>query len=106
RGDLVGLDLDHAAALALGGLPAAGLEPADHHGPVAFGQGLGDVLGELPPDVDAEEAGVAVAPAVAVADPGGDGQAEVGHQVAVAGVLELGVVGQVAGQGDVGVGHS
>jgi hypothetical protein len=64
------------------------------------------VLGELPPDVDAEEAGVAVAPALPVLDAGGDGQAEVGHQVAVGSVLELGVVGEVAGDGDVGVGHS
>jgi hypothetical protein len=63
------------------------------------------VLGQLPPHVDPEEAGVAVAPAVAVAHAGSHGEAEVGHQVAVSGVLELGVVGQVAGDGDVGVGH-
>src|SRR5512132_4574712 len=62
-GDLVGLDLDQRALVALGGLPVAGLEPADDHRPVAFGEGLGDVLGQLPPDVDAEERGVAVAPA-------------------------------------------
>jgi hypothetical protein len=66
-----------------GGLPGPGLEPTDHHRPVALGQRLGDVLGQLPPHIYPEEAGVAVAPAVAVLDAGGDGQAEVGHQVAV-----------------------
>jgi hypothetical protein len=64
------------------------------------------VLGELPPDIDAEERGVAVAPGVAVLDAGGDGQAEVGHGVAVGGEAQVGVVGEVAGDGDVGVGHS
>src|SRR5207247_9861022 len=50
-GDLIGLDLDHRPLVALGGLPAAALEPADDHGPVALAEGLGDVLGQLPPDV-------------------------------------------------------
>jgi hypothetical protein len=50
--------------------PGPGLAPADHDGPVALGQRLGDVLGQLPPHADPEEAGVAVAPAVAVLDAG------------------------------------
>src|SRR5215207_8531275 len=55
--DLVALDLDHRALVALGGLPGPRLEPADDHLPVALGQGLGDVLGQLPPHIHPEEAG-------------------------------------------------
>jgi hypothetical protein len=48
RADLVGLDLDHRALVALGGLPGPRLQAADHDGPVALAEGLGDVLGQLP----------------------------------------------------------
>jgi hypothetical protein len=37
-------------------------QPAGDHDPVALAQGLGQVLGLAAPDVDLEEAGVAVAP--------------------------------------------
>jgi hypothetical protein len=63
------------------------------------------VLGQGSPGGDAVEAGVAVAPALAVLDPCGDGQAEVADRGAVGGEGDLGVLGQVANDGDVGVGH-
>src|SRR4029453_13394673 len=103
-GDLVGLDLDHRPLVALGGLPAAALEPADDHRPVALGEGVGDVLGQLPPDIDAEEAGLPVPPGVAVLDAGGHGQAEVGPRVAIGGEPEAGGAGEVAGGGGSWVG--
>src|SRR5215218_4256820 len=85
------------------GVPGAALEAAVDDDPVAFGHRLGDVLGLLAPDVDPEERGVAVLPGVALTDPGGDGQPEVGHGVPVGGEPQLGVVGQVADDGDEGV---
>jgi len=63
------------------------------------------MLGELPPGGDAEERGLAVLPALAMLDAGGDGQPEVADGGAVGGEGDLGVVGEVAGDGDVGVGH-
>ena len=92
-------------ALALVGLPGPQAQPADHDGPGALAEGLGDVLRELPPAVDAEEAGLPVGPLVALADAGGDGQAEGGHGGAVGGEAELGVVGEVADQGNERVRH-
>src|SRR5215218_3993282 len=94
--DLVGLDLGDGALLALGGLPGAGPEPADHDAAGALLEGLGHVLGLLAPDVDAEERGLPVLPGVALADAGGDGQPEVGYGRPVGGEAQLGVVGQVA----------
>src|SRR5215213_899266 len=94
--DLVGLHLGDGALLALGGLPGAGPEPADHDAAGALLQGLGHVLGLLAPDVDPEERGLPVLPGVALAHAGGDGQAEVGHGRPVGGEAQLGVVGQVA----------
>src|SRR6266508_5265916 len=92
--DLLGLDLDHAAALAgVLVLPGAGLEPADDQRAVALGQRVRRMLGELAPAVDPEEAGVAVLPGVPLADAGGDGQAEVCHGGAAWGEPQLGVVG-------------
>src|SRR5215207_747583 len=57
--DLVGFQLGHRPLVALGGLPAALAESAGDHDPVALGQGVGQVLGLVAPDVDLEEAGVA-----------------------------------------------
>src|SRR5215212_4810733 len=94
--DLVGLDLGDGALLALRGLPGAGPEPADHDAAGALLEGLGRVLGLLAPDVDPEERGLPVLPGVALTDPGGDGQPEVGHRRPVGGEAQLGVVGQVA----------
>jgi hypothetical protein len=62
----------------LGGLPVAGLEPAEDDHAVILGQGVADVLGQAAPEVDPEEGGVAVLPALPVPDAGGDGDAEVG----------------------------
>jgi hypothetical protein len=103
--DLLGLDLDHTPALPLRGLPAPGPELAQDDDSVALGQGVADVLGQAAPGGDPVEAGVAVAPALAVSDAGGDGQAEVADRGAVGGEGDLGVVGQVADDGDVGVGR-
>ncbi len=107
-GDVVGVDLGDGALLALAGLEAAGAEPADDDGAVALGEGLGGVLGLVAPDVDAEEAGLAVAPgAVGVLDALVDGQSEVGDGGAVLGEAQLGLVGEVADlDGEVVVGHA
>ena len=70
--DLVGLDLGDRPLVALGGLPAALAEPPGDHDPVALGQGVGQVLGLPTPDVDLEEAGVAVAPLAVLLDALGD----------------------------------
>src|SRR4029450_4667600 len=53
--DLLGLDLDHSATLAFRGLPAPGPELADDDDPVALGQGVADMGGELPPGGDPVE---------------------------------------------------
>src|SRR4029453_19574286 len=66
--DLLGLDLDHAAALPLGGLPGTDPELTNDDHPIALGQRIADVLGQLPPGGDPVEAGVAIAPALAVSD--------------------------------------
>src|SRR5215207_997137 len=84
-GNLGGVDLGDVALVALGGLPGAGLEPANDHGAVALPQRLCDVLGLVAPDVDAEEMGLPIAPGLAVADAGVDRQAEVCHGGAVVG---------------------
>jgi hypothetical protein len=72
-GDLIGLDLDDAASLALVRLLGPQAQPADHDGPGAFGEGFGEVLRELSPAGDAKEAGLSVCPGGALADAGGDG---------------------------------
>src|SRR6266545_6650912 len=106
-GDLGGVDLGDGALVALGGLPGAGLEPADHHGAVALAQGLSDVLGLIAPDIDAEEVGLPIAPGLALADATVDRQAEVCHGDAVVGEPKLGVVGEVADlDGEVVAAHS
>src|SRR4029450_10048376 len=93
--DLVGLHLGDGALLALGGFPGAGAEAADHDAAGALLEGLGRVLGLLAPDVDPEERGLPVLPGVALTDPGGDGQPEVGHRRPIGGEAQLRVVGQV-----------
>src|SRR6266545_909255 len=100
--DLLGLDLDHAAALALGGLPGAGLEPSEDDDAVALGQRVGGVGGQVPPDVDAEERGLSVLPALPVLDAGGDGQPEAADLSTAGGEPDFGVVGEVADQRDIG----
>src|SRR5215211_4662801 len=70
--DLVGLDLGDRPLLSFGGLPAALAEPTGDHDAVALGEGVGQVLGLAAPDVDAQEAGVAVAPFAVLLDALGD----------------------------------
>ena len=79
--DIVGDDLDDRALLALLGLPAALLEPAGHDDARALLQRRGDVLGELPPAHDVEEArallplvGLLVAPRTVDGDAEGRGR--------------------------------
>jgi hypothetical protein len=59
------------------------------------------VLGLAAPEVDLEEAGLAVAPLAVLLDPLGDGHPEVGHGDAGVGEADLGVLGQVADDGGV-----
>src|SRR4029453_11594027 len=99
--DLVGFDLGHRALVALGGVPAALAEPAGDHHPVALAEGVGQVLGLPTPDVDLEEAGVAVAPLAVLVDALGHGHAHVRDGDAVLGEAELGVFDEVADDGGV-----
>jgi hypothetical protein len=62
--DLVGLDPDNGALVALGGLPGAGPQAPDHHHPVALGQRVDHMLGEVVPDVDPDVRGLSILPAV------------------------------------------
>jgi hypothetical protein len=64
-----------------------------------FERGVGQVLGLAPPDVDAQERGVAVAPLAVLLDPLGDGHPQVGDRDAGVGEAELGVLDQVADDG-------
>ena len=65
-GDLVSLDLDHLAALALVGLPAALAQPASHQHAGALGERLGGVLGLGAPDtLTGPRGGVARSPETA-----------------------------------------
>jgi hypothetical protein len=74
-------------------------EAAGDHDSVALAEGLGEVLDLVAPDVDLEEAGVAVAPLAVLLDALGDRDVQVGYGDAVLGEAELGVVDQVADDG-------
>src|ERR1700679_2894341 len=67
RPDLVDLELDHGALLALTGLERTLLKPSAHDHAQAAGQALGYILGSLPPDAAAEEQRFAVLPLVGLA---------------------------------------
>src|SRR5690606_23827884 len=77
----------------VGALP----QPALHDHPVALGQGLGDVFGGLPPQVAAQEQGLAVAPLTGrlVVDARGRGDREARDRHTVRGEAQLRVGGQV-----------
>lgn len=80
-GDVVGLDLVDGALAAILGLVGALPQAAGDDDPAALGEGLGGVLGQLPPGGDGEEQGVAVLPLagpVLVAGRAGDSAAEDG----------------------------
>jgi hypothetical protein len=66
-----------------------------------FERGVGQVLGLAPPDIHAQEGGVAVAPLAVLLDPLGDGHPQVGDRDAGVGEAELGVLDQVADDGGV-----
>src|SRR3954454_19785036 len=104
RADLIDLELDDGALLALTRLVRTLLEPAGHHHPHAAGERLGHVLGRLAPHVAAHEQRLAVLPlaglAVEVAGRGGDG--EVGDRGPRRGEPQLGIGGEVCDHGDEG----
>jgi len=69
-------------------------------------KGVGQVGCQVPPGVDSEERGLAVAPGAALLDTLGDRDAEVGYGRAVVGEAQLGLVYEVADDGGVVVaGH-
>ena len=105
RADLVDLDLEDGALLALAGLVGARLEPALDDDPHAPLERLGDVLRRLPPDGAAQEHRLAVDPLVGVLVEvaRGRGHREVGDRRARGREAQLGVVGEVADHGDDGL---
>src|SRR5829696_1436766 len=103
--NLLGVDLDGRAALALRGLPGAALEPADDHTAGPLVEAPADVLGLVTPDAHPEVGRLAVLPPVGVPDALVDREPEVGHGHPVGGEAQLRVVGQVAGEGDLVVAH-
>src|SRR5690606_23464174 len=102
RADLIHRQLDDGALLALLGLVGALLEAALHHHPHALGQGLADVLGELPPRVAAQEQGLAVFPLAggAVEDPGRGRDREVRDRRSGRGEPQFRVGGEIADHRD------
>src|SRR4051812_649083 len=109
RADLVDLELDDRALLALLGVVRAAAEAAADDHPGATGQRLGDVLRRLPPDRAAHEEGLAVLPLVRlpIEVAGGAGDGEVRDGRAGRREPQLGVVGEVADDGDDGLaGHA
>src|SRR3954451_19636978 len=105
RTDLVDLDLEDRALLALARLVLTRAQVALHDDAHALLQGLRDVLRGLPPDRAGQEQGLAVLPLVALAVEGARrrGDPEVGHRSTRGGEAELGVVDEVADHGDLGV---
>src|SRR5689334_17645020 len=108
RPDLVDLELDDGALLAFLRLERPLLEAALHDDAGAAGQGLGDVLRRLPPDVAAQEQRLAVLPLARLlverARGGRDG--EVRDRRTGRGEAQFRVGRQVADHGDDGVsGH-
>src|SRR3954453_13810583 len=80
RADLIALEFDDRALLALAGLVGPLLEPALDDHPRTAGEALAHVLGGLPPDAAPHEQRVAVLPliALAVEDPRSGCDGEVG----------------------------
>jgi hypothetical protein len=91
---------DHigVAGLAVLGGPAPLLEPTHDHHAATLGQRLGGMLGLVAPDDDGEERRLLV-PATR------HGHPEHGPGDAALGVADLGLVGEVAGEADAGLGH-
>src|SRR3954451_20078122 len=105
RADLVDVDLVDGALLAFLGFVRPLLQTPLHDHPSTTLERLGNVLRGLPPDAAAEEQRVAVLPLVGllVEEPWGRGNGEVGDGRTAGGEAQLGVVGQVADNGDGGL---
>jgi hypothetical protein len=97
RPQLLGHDLDGRSGAAILSGPAPGLESTQDHDPAALGQGLGDMLGLVPPHDHGEERRLLVPPIR-------NGHPEHGPGDPALGVADLGVVGEVAGEADAGRG--
>ena len=94
-GDLVGGDLHFRVLVALGVFPAALVEAACDHDPVAPLEALCDVLGQVGPGDHVEEGrGLFPFLGLAVLPPAVDGDAEGGVGLAGGGEAEFGVPGQ------------
>src|SRR5690606_14395629 len=108
RADLVDLELDDGALLALARLERPLPQAALHHHAHATGERLGDVLRCLAPDVAAQEQGVAVLPLAGLAVEGARGgrHREVGDGGPGRGEAKLRIGGEVADHRDDGLaGH-
>src|SRR5215218_6333377 len=105
RTDLVDLDLEHGALLALTRLVLTRAQVALHDHAHPLLQRLGDVLRRLPPHRAGQEQRLAVLPLVGllVERARRRGDPEVGHRGARGRETELRVVDQVADHGDLGV---
>ena len=105
RADLVDVDLEDGALLALAGLVLTLLQAALHDDAHALLEGLGDVLRGLPPDRAGQEQRVAVLPLVGLPVEGARrrGDPEVGHGRPRGGEAQLRVVDEVADHGDDGL---
>ena len=105
RADLVDVELDDGALLALLGLVGPGLQATGDEDPRAPVERLGDVLRRVAPDRAAHEQGLAVLPLVGLpverARRGGHGEVRDGGPGG--GEPELGVGGEVADDGDDGL---
>jgi hypothetical protein len=95
---LLGHDLDQLPAAAILSGPAPLLEPAHDHDPAALGQRLADMLGLVTPHHHSEERRYLL-PATR------DGHPEHRSGDPTVGLADLGVLGEVAGEADVGLGH-
>src|SRR5262249_7241163 len=102
--DLVGDDLDDGALLALGGVPAALLEPAGDDRPRPLGEAGGGVLSEIAPAHDVQQRRLLL-PFTFLWVPPVDGETEAGAAAAAGGEPQLGITREVADQGDGVRGH-
>src|SRR5215207_5850124 len=99
RPQLLGQHLDDGSGASILSGPAPLLQAAHDHDPAAPAQRLGHMLGLIAPDDHGEERRLLL-PAPRHRDP------EHGPSDAALGVPDLGVVGEVAGEADAGLGHA
>src|SRR5699024_4962551 len=105
RAELVDLQLDDVALLALAGLEGTLDQTTLRDHPHALGEGLGDVLRSLAPDGATHEESLTVPPltSLAVEQPRGGRDGEVGHGRTRGGEPQLRVSREVSDHGDDGV---